>query len=143
VTDALGNWTESVKDADGLTTSFRNRRGKITTYTYDTGNSDIFARSNRLSKTNPLSKTWAYEYDANNFRTKTTDPLTHTVEWTYDTGGNVLTRKNGLAQTTATNTYTTTGAKGLLATTKDGLNNETSFTYDSFGLMTKITDPAG
>ena len=143
VTDALGNWTERVQDANGLTTSDRNRRGKITTYTYDTGNTNIFARSNRISLTNPLSKTWAYEYDANNFRTKTTDPLGHTMEWTYDNGGNVLTQKNGLDQTTVTNTYTTTGAKGLLATTKDGLNNETAFSYNSYGLMTKITNSVG
>lgn len=143
VTNALGNWAESVMDSNGLTTSDRNRRGKITTYTYDTGNANVFARSNRLSLTNPLNKTWEYEYDANNFLTKTTDPLGHTVEATFDATGNVLTQKNGLDQTTVTNTYTTTGAKGLIATTKDGLNNETAFTYDSFGLMTKVTDPAG
>jgi len=143
VTDALGNWTESVQDANGLTTSSRNKRGKTTTYTYDTGSTDIFARSNRISTTNPLNKTWEYEYDGNSFQTKATDPLGHKVEWTNDNVGNVLTQKNGLAQTTLTNTYTTTGAKGLLATKKDGLNNETSFTYDTFGLVTKITDPAG
>ncbi len=143
VTDALGNWTESVQDANGLTTSERNRRGKTTTYTYDTGNTNPFARSNRLSSTNPLGKTWSYEYDANNFQTKTSDPLAHEVEWTYDNGGNVLTQKNGLGQTTVTNTYTTTGAMGLLSTAKNGMNNETAFTYDSFGLMIKITDPAG
>ncbi|MEI8122542.1 MAG: RHS repeat-associated core domain-containing protein, partial [bacterium] len=143
VTDALGNWTESVQDSNGNQASFRNKCGKITTYTYDTANTDIFARSNQLSMTNPLNKTWAYEYDANNNRTKTTDPLAHTQEATYDAVGNVLTQTNGLAQTTLTNTYTTSGAKGLLATTKDGLNNETAFTYDSFGLMTKITDPVG
>jgi len=143
MTDALGNWTQSTNNAIWLPVSIQNKLGKITSFAYDLANADAFAQSNLLRITNPVGKAWTVEYAGNNFPTKMTDPLGHTLEATYDSAGNILTQTNGLGQTTGTNTYTTIGAMGLLAATTDGLNNQVAFTYDDFGLVSRITDPAG
>ena len=123
-------------------------RGARTTMTYD----DL--RSNILSRTNALSETTTWEYShvlaggvPLNKPTKETRPITAEApagwenRYTYDGAGNLLThidgRPNETFGTLATHTY---NARGLVSSSKDARNNETTFGYDPVtGFLTSRT----
>jgi RHS repeat-associated protein len=180
VTDKLGNVLEShAYDSQGrATTSERqggvNRYtlnyvsatetdvtdglGRVTKYLFDkTKARNVVTRVERLCSCGAggtLVKTWAYDSKLN--VTSSTDELSHTTSYTYDTGGNVLTvtdptgtvtyTYNSLGQVltrtdqmsgVTTNTYSGTGNR---LTYKDALNNTTTYTYDSHGQLLTVTD---
>jgi len=140
VEDALGYSAFFYKNSRHLATIMTDRRGKTSLFAYDKDNTDPLLQGNLLSRTNPLGKTWRYTWDSGRNLTQIKDPLDHEFNRTYDTKGNPLTVENGLGRTVLTNTYT---ARGELATTKDGLNNTSSFQYSTNGLLTKATDAIG
>jgi YD repeat-containing protein len=123
--------------------------------------------------TDDLWSVTVYEYDANDYRTRTSEtfqatgdaaytasPTTWLSEADYDPFGNVLSTTDSLGNTTYF-TYdrygsllTTTDAQGnttrntysdtgLLTHTTDALGNVTSYAYDSNGNMTAVTDSNG
>ena len=90
--------------------------GNRTTYTYDVG-------GNITSKTDPLGNTTTYTYVVGTDLVATeTNPLGVVTRYEYDTNGN-LTR--------------------LIRDSGGPLENATSYTYDSHGLQTSMTDPLG
>jgi len=142
VTDAYLEDRWVLKNDEYLPATIQNRRGYQTTLSYDTNASDPFATRNTLSVTNPLNQSWSFQYDSRYRVTEITNPLNQTTTLTRDSAGNILTLANALGQTVETNTWTSGTLKGQLATTTDGAGNLTSFTYNSLGFLTKITDPA-
>jgi len=126
MTDWNGNQTTYVNNAYGLPTTVNEAVGssaaRTTTIAYDT--------------------TWPRLPD-----TVTTPGLT--IGFTYDTGGEVLTRT--LTDTTSTTTpystngqtrtWTNTWSNALLASVETPNGHTTSFGYDGTGALTSITDP--
>jgi RHS repeat-associated protein len=98
VTTPLGNKTSYAIDDDGRTSSMVEARGNI-------------------SGATPTDYTWAYAYDANDNRTKITDPLGNEIAYEYN-------------------------ALGDVTKITDQRGNETTFTYDVMNRLSKVTPPA-
>ena len=114
-----------------------------------------------LTTTDPLQKSWTFQYDGNGSVVRMADPSgvisnfayngfgqlttvlnssnTPVESYTYDATGNLvqLQRAGG-----ATYLYTYTAA-GLLASETDPLNAKQSFNYDAAGHLASYTDAAG
>jgi len=127
-TDWNGNQTTYVNNSHGLPTTINEAVGssvaRTTTITYDS--------------------TWVH-------LPSTIVASGLTTSYTYDSKGEVLTKK--LADTTTTSkpystsgqtrTWTNTWSNALLASTKTPNGNTTNYAYDSTGALTSITDPKG
>jgi RHS repeat-associated protein len=138
VTDALGRVTKYTVDKSkgrNVVTRVEGVCGcggagsQVQTWTYDN-------QLNVTAKTDALTHTTTFTYDANGNRLTETDP-TGTVTYAYNQFGEVLTRTDQMSGVT-TNTY---DAQGNLLTTKDALNNTATFTSDARGLLLTVTDP--
>jgi RHS repeat-associated protein len=137
VTDALGHVTKyffNTSNARNVVTSVEGvcscggSGSQLTTWAYDNN-------VNVTSMTDALSHTISYTYDTAGNLLTITNP-TGTVTYTYNTFGQVLTYTDQMGGVT-TNTYNATGD---LLTTKDALNNTTTFTYDTRGQLLTVTD---
>ena len=91
------------------------------------------------STTDGLSNTTNFGYDSYGNQTSATDPLTHQTTYTYDLGGRKLTETDPLTHTT---TYTYDNQNNVLTTT-DALNHTTTMTYDAKGNLSTSTDADG
>jgi YD repeat-containing protein len=113
MTDALGRQTTYIKSTANSTQTLIRPSGATFSVTFDA--------STRVTAISNGTGTWHYAYvDSGTTRTSTvTDPLGHTRVVVSDTG--------------------TT----LMASDTDGLSHETSYAYDSFGRLTKVTRPEG
>ncbi len=111
--------------------------GNKTTYTYD-------ASGNIASKTNSLNNTWIYTYVTGTNRIATeANPLGVVVKYDYDAAGNLvkLTRDyHGSLENITTYTY---DSKGNQTSITDPLGHITAYEYDANGNLTKITEPLG
>ena len=111
--------------------------GNRTTYTYDVD-------GNIASKTDPLGNTWTYTYVAGtDWLLTETDPMGHVTKYEYDSNGNIvkITRDYGGPLENAT-TYTYNSAGNRTSMT-DSLGNVTLYAYDSDGNLTQVTDALG
>jgi len=104
---------------------------QVQTWTYDN-------QANVTAKTDALSHTSTFTYDADGNRLTGTDP-TGTITFTYNQFSEVLTRTDQMNGVT-TNTY---DSSGNLLTTSDALNNTTTFTYDARGQLLTMTNALG
>jgi RHS repeat-associated protein len=111
------------------------------------------AKNIMLTDQNELGKTTSYEYDSNNRPTRVTQPEGNYTQITYGTRGNITEQRNvaksgsGLSDIVATASYDTTCANVKTCNqpnwTKDALNNQTDYIYDStHGGMLTMTEPA-
>ena len=66
------------------------------------------------------------------------DPETNTTQYQYDETGRPQALVDGNGDTPATYTYT---PNGLVATVKDAGNNVTSYTYDGYDRLERVTHP--
>ncbi|SNS57826.1 RHS repeat-associated core domain-containing protein [Anaerovirgula multivorans] len=129
-----------------------NPAGDVLTYNYDAGG--------RLTSISDVAGTVSMTYDNGDKINSITNPLSNTIQYTYDLRGNKLTEKDSKGNITA---YTYND-NDLLISIKNSLNHtvyyeydgenrlkkitdakgkETTFTYDEKGQMTGITDPIG
>jgi RHS repeat-associated protein len=134
------------------------------TYTYDTaGNLTCYhhpsmgtasvhyaydAYGQVTSMTDPRGKTWNYAYDTRGNQSWVTDPNGHTTGMTYDDFGrvvSVLDPKNKLTEFEYTDSICggCGGAKPQLSLIRDHDDNETTFTYDSAGMLTRAENGLG
>jgi len=111
--------------------------GNRTTYTYD-------ADGNIASERDSLGNTWIYTYIAGtNLLETETDPLGVITRYEYDAYGNQkkVTRDfGGPLENTTSYTY---DSQGNLTSITDPLGNATVYEYDSVGNLTRETDPVG
>jgi RHS repeat-associated protein len=107
--------------------------------------------SSSLAYPTPTTPPTGSNYPLSDYRPSSgQDSQGNTTSYTYDTGGNLDTTKDGLAaQNTITNAYqgdgstTCSNAKtGELCSTTDARGNKTTFAYHSQGDLETITPPA-
>ncbi|MET9081131.1 RHS repeat-associated core domain-containing protein [Streptomyces sp. NPDC004237] len=92
---------------------------------------------NRKTVTDPLKKTTAFSWDADNRPLSVTDPLNHTRKVTYDDNGSLLTTSDGLGHGT-TLSY---DDDNRLSSSKTWLGYVTSYEYDDDSHLSAETTP--
>jgi RHS repeat-associated protein len=130
VADPLSNSESYTYDGSNNKTQVTDRRGHNWNYTYD-------GSGNVLTVTDPLSHVTTMTYNGLNEVLTVTDPLSHVTTNTYDSQGRLLTVTDGLSHTVHTNTY---DSNGVLATSNDALSHQTTFSPDTYGNFTTVTD---
>ena len=127
-----GNAETASYDAEGRVVYQTDFNGKVTNFVYNSTGTQITASdSNGLVTTSTLDANWK------NLLSFTT-PLNKTT-FTYDSRGNLLTKTqtvSGVARTWV-NTY---DSVGRLTTATDPQTGKTSYSYDTSGALTKITN---
>ncbi|MCL4293788.1 MAG: hypothetical protein KJ056_12295 [Acidimicrobiia bacterium] len=120
-------------DVMGRVKSRTDGAGRMTSYSYD-------LLGNRTGRTDPAGRTETAVYDRAGRPTSGTDPSNRSTTLSYDTAGR-LTKIDYQTSTTAdvTFTYTVDGQRKTMA---DGTGT-TTWTYDTLGRTTNVTDGAG
>ncbi|MFC7891716.1 DUF6531 domain-containing protein [Streptomyces sp. NPDC057381] len=160
VTDPAQKTTVLGYDPAGRLAKETNRRGATVTYEYDKAGNQlqvVTARGNaagadakqytwtfgydkvgnRKTVTDPLGKTTAFTWDADNRPLSVTDPLGHTRTVTYDKNGAVETTRDGLGHG-MTLTY---DDAGRLATSKPWSGDATRYEYNDDGQLSAEVSP--
>lgn len=123
------NITYSYDALNRLTTIVR--PDELVSFSYD-------AVGNRLSMSD-LTGLTQYTYDAVYRLLSVTDPLSQTLQYTYDAAGN----RTGLAYPDGEQVTYEYDAANQLVTVTDWDNGETQYTYDANGRLTQILLPNG
>ena len=109
--------------------------GNRTSYTYDSD-------GNIASKIDPLGNKWIYSYVPGTDRLETeTDPMDVVTKYQYDGNGNqttIISDYGGPSENTTTYTYDSRGHKTNVT---DPIGNTTTYEYDVSGNMIRKTDP--
>jgi RHS repeat-associated protein len=145
--NGTSNATQYLYDAQENLTQVTDPDGHVTQFSYDSSNSSLLSRGNRLSEvvdpgSSPhlaLTTTWSYD-SANNVLTLT-DPRGIVTQYTYDTPttGNltkvVADYVSGGANNSDTNVTTTSTYDGYgeVLTSTDPLGIVTKYSYDTYG----------
>ncbi|MFI0967750.1 DUF6531 domain-containing protein [Streptomyces sp. NPDC021080] len=160
VTDPALKQTLLGYDPAGRLNKETNRRGAIVTYQYDKAGHQIQIVSargnatgadakqytwttgydkvgNRKTVTDPLGKTTAFTWDADNRPVSVTDPLSHTRSVTYDDNGSVVKTTDGLGHG-MTLSY---DDDNRLATSKTWAGYTTSYEYDDDSHLSAQVSP--
>ena len=140
-TDAFGQTETFQYDANGNVTTFTDRAGNVTTYTYDPTFSQV------TSITQPGGRVTQNVYDANGNLVKSTDAMGDVTTMTRDAHGELtsVTKPRGNQGGTPgefTTTYTYNDA-GQVLTIATALPSTEVFTYDTRGHLTSVTDADG
>ena len=156
ITDPLLNVTQLTYYPSGLINTIKDAQNNVTTYVYDT-------HGNRTSVTDALNNQTTFAYDTGDrLKTITYPGSTGTTGFTYDGRGR---RTSVTDQNSKPTTYgyddadrltsvtdaatpgnvTTYGydSENNLTSIQDANGHTTSFSYDSFGRVTKTTSPSG
>jgi RHS repeat-associated protein len=132
----------SIYDSNGLLTQHTDRRGVVSTYTF---NSRKLIASQTIASGSSVARTTLFSYHPSlNLPTQIIE-ATKTTNITYDTAGRELTR-SVVADGQTRTTTTTYNAQGLVATVKGprtDVNDTTSYTYDTAGNVLTVTNPKG
>jgi RHS repeat-associated protein len=92
---------------------------------------------NARSTTDKLSHTTTYTYDSWNRLVTVTDPLLHSVNWKYDAVGNLAAVTDGMGHTT-TYSYDQRDRRITVTDAEGGISR---MTYDNVGNLKSVTDP--
>ncbi|MFF4349981.1 DUF6531 domain-containing protein [Streptomyces sp. NPDC001530] len=160
ITDPALKQTVLGYDPVGRLKKETNRQGAVVTYQYDKAGNQIQVVSargnatgadakqytwttgydkvgNRKTVTDPLGKTTAFSWDADNRPVSVTDPLSHTRSVTYDDNGSIVKTTDGLGHG-MTLTY---DDDNRLATSKTWAGYTTSYEYDDDGHLSAEVSP--
>jgi RHS repeat-associated protein len=148
LTDALGRYTSATYDSANDLSSVTDNSGVTTTYSYD-------ARHNLIGSSKPLVggpniATTQYGYDPAHpgDLTSVTDADGHTAHLSYDANGNVAAATDPDGNVT-TATYNAIGWRLTSVSPRGNVTGghptsfTTTFSYDSDGRPTSVTDPLG
>jgi len=137
---------------DGRISAQTDARGKRGTFAWDPGTEtstftdarggtwvDVYAGNALRSSTDPLGHTVTYTYDTRLNPISVTDPNQRTTTFTYDAASNLLTRRAPASLNYAE--FWTYNARNDVATYRDGRNNVTSFAYDAAGNLITTSAP--
>ncbi len=131
-TDPLSRSESYSYDSNGNLTHFTDRRGKVTTYTYDNLNRETFAGFNTVSGP-AYDSTITNTYDAGNRLTQTVDSVTGTISRTYD-GLDRMTQET-TPQGTVSYAYDAANRRSSMTVTGQ---TAVSYTYDNANRLTQI-----
>jgi RHS repeat-associated protein len=154
-TDALGQTTTTVRDANSLPIRISRPNGAVLTMTYD-------AKGNLLTSTDPVGATTTFTYEPNfnqvatirdpkgnlttiNYDAKGNpieiiDALNNRTEMTYDTRGLLMSVTSAVGTSVQTTTSFTYDARGNLLTTTNPKGDVTTLAYDNAGNVSTSTD---
>jgi len=134
-TDQAGKTTSFAYDALGRLTKVTDALNLETLYTYD-------ELGRQLTQTDANNHTTRFEYDQLGRRVKRILPLGQSETYAYDLAGNLVGRTDFNGKTTS---FTYDPMKRLLLKAPDPSLNQpaVSFTYNSNGQRTKMTDASG
>lgn len=147
VTTPVGSWTYTTTDAAGVrTVEVIDPALKKTTYTFDLASTLMTGMTDALQH----KTSWTY---SNGLLTRATAPELNSVEYVYDSRGNVtstvLHDKSGAAsaEITTTASYPASCANAMTCnqpvSTTDALGRTTDYVYDAtHGGVTSVTGPA-
>jgi YD repeat-containing protein len=127
--DAASGRPESVQAEDGSTTTFN--------YETRTVRGITFFDLAKITYADGTSRSFSYDEQGNLL--SVIDQLGKKSSFTYDAHGELLTAEN---PTGGVATYTYDAATGNLATSKDSDTSETSYSYDAFSRLTRVTFPS-
>lgn len=130
ITDAKGNITQYVYDANGYLISSTNPLNQTTHYEYD-------AEGRVLKVIDAAQQTTIFERDAAGRVVKVTDSLGRSQALKLDAVGNVLAKVDGFNQTVAKFDY---DALYNIETIHDGLGRSAQFAYDVGNRLTQAID---
>lgn len=119
--------------------------GNVTTYGYQTIGRKNFVTSVNGPRCSSCGSagTATFVYDGSGNHTSRTDALNRTINYTYDSNGNVLSQSQTVGGSTVTWSYTY-NAFGEVLTATDPLQHTTTSTYDTKGnLLTRTTPSPG
>ncbi len=150
-TDA-GTWKYTYDPVTlGVTTAV-DPDGHTTTYAYDD-------HGNRISSSDPAGNTTTYQYDGAGHQTLSISPTGLHTTTAYNTAGvptsvsvsetaaplgnSTVTAASSPSVRTTSYAYSDPAHPGLRTTTTDPRGKATTATYDTFGEVTSVTDPAG
>lgn len=119
-------------DARGRLTSFKDGRGKTTTYAYD-------GADNRTSETSPLGHATVWTYDGNDLLATATDPAGNSASYTRNAAGQLtkITTPGGDAY------QYTYDSNGNTATSTNPLGKTSAYLWSPAGDLTRLTRPDG
>jgi RHS repeat-associated protein len=155
VTDPLGHQTLYGYDADRNTTSVTDALTNVTTSTYDRANeltlvtkadgttqtSTYDADGNRTVQKDGLGQPTTSAFDPLNRLISVKDPLNRTTRYAYDKGGRLAILTDAIGHQI---TYGEDGANELKRITyNDGVTPNVTYSYDSDGQRTGMTDGTG
>jgi YD repeat-containing protein len=172
VTDPRGNATALARNVRGYVTSVTTPRGRVTDYEYDrndvvtkvrrdvdysaTGMNaerqtvytytilDVVTTVSELyGSSYGSSRTFDYDMDKEDRVTLVTLPRTNQTKTVYDTRGFPITQTVAYGETYASDEITAYDANGRVTSRKNGLGQETTFSYDGFDRAVTVADPAG
>jgi RHS repeat-associated protein len=139
-TDKLGNRTTYTYDQpSGKRASITDALGNTTSYFYASQTQGGFTFYNLSSISYPDGTSSRFIYDSNRNLLSLTARDGTTTAYAYDSNGR-MTRLTGANGKVSTYTW---NADSTMATATDPLGNVTSFTYDNLKRVTQITDPNG
>jgi YD repeat-containing protein len=125
--DRFGNQTSIIRDIGP------GRLNQLTTIGYS-------AVGDPISITDPRATTTTNAYDAARRRTTTTAPNRLLTAYSYDPDGHVIQSQQSINGTVLRSTSATYTLTGKPATTTDGNNNTTSFSYDLLDRVSSVKD---
>lgn len=138
--DILGRVTKETAPGNRITTTEYDGRTTIMTNPLGQQNvRTVDARGKLIASTDALSGTVTYDYDTFGSMVEMTDPLGHVTRLTYDIRGN---RTSITDPDTGTVTFAY-NALGELTAQTDAKNNTVTLTYDVLGRMISRTEPEG
>jgi RHS repeat-associated protein len=143
-TDALNQTTTYAYTPEGWLASTTDPLGNTTSYTYN-------SHGQRTSMTDPLGNTWTYAYDALGRLTDTTDPRGRVTHSEYDAAGRLTSQtvnydasksqnEDNLWNIVASYTY---DSRGNQTSVTDTFGRVTQYEYDHAGQLVKTIDPVG
>lgn len=126
-------------DSQGNMASATDALGRVTSYTYDS-NGNIASVSRTVNGTTVSS---GYTYNSFSEVLTATDPLGHVTTNTYDTNGNLLTTTTPSpgGKTAGSKTSFSYDTKGELTQITDALGHVAKLAYTPAGIVSSVTDP--
>ncbi|WP_026792550.1 RHS repeat-associated core domain-containing protein [Pleomorphomonas oryzae] len=140
-------------DPNGLVISIQRRSNSTSPFTYQTFGKTYTLDDQVQTATDPDNRTTTFAYDTTRRLSTVTSSSGRQVTYAYDILSRISTITDGVSGTLDPSITVNLGSvvretrkytkNGLIASSKDGNNNLTSYVYDGYDRLQKITYPGG